>query len=591
MKENALKTVILSVAVGTVLSMGSLAYAGEQTAGKPEARPVTVVAAKPDAIKPVDEGVSIDIKVPFFSAYFDEVPLATVGDEQVTVWDLRKALESVHEKMTQEKDKTPKKSFMETLQRLINARLAVLEARNIELDKLPEIKADLSANAEMQLRQVLFEDHVKDIKPDEKEVDKLYKESIREWKLKSIAFHKESDAKKFEDDLKGGKSFDELREKAIKDGLADKAGQNEELYASRSSLGPILGNAVSNLKNGELSPAIKIPNAFLIVMVEDSKSVENPALKEKVRSQILSRMRLDSLKKYKDDLYKKYGKENTKRIKSIDFEAAKPGLAKLLKDKREIVSIKGEKPVTVSELAEAVKGKYYHGVENAIKEKKVNREKLSILDEIVSKRVFRKEALEKGIDKSEEYLRGIKDHENTVLFGAFIEKAVKPNVEIKIQELKDYYNGHLSEFKFPEMVQVDDIAFKNKSDAQTAIDKLRKGMDFNWLKNNADNQVDKDNPALLSFGDQMLSVKSFPEELQKSLDGAKPGDFRFYGSPEGIFYALSVGKVVPSRTQTFDEVKNDIAQKVAWENLSKEMDDWFKKLREAYPVKIYLQEK
>ncbi len=272
----------------------------------------------------------------------------------------------------------------------------MLEAKNIELDKLPEIKDDLAKNAEMQLRQVLFQEHVKDLKPDEKEVDKVYRESIKEWKLKSVLFHKESDAKKFLEDIKAGKSFEELRAQATKEGKGEQAGKNEEQYANKNSLGPILGEAVSNLKAGTLSPIINVTNAFVILKIEDVKSVENPELKAKAEAQVLSQMKLASLNKYKDELYKKYSKENKKLIKSIDFESAKPGLAKLLKDKRVLVTIKGEKPVTVGDLAEAVRDKFYHGVDLAIKEKKANREKLLILDEIISKRVFRRAALDTG---------------------------------------------------------------------------------------------------------------------------------------------------------------------------------------------------
>jgi len=591
MKEKIFKSMIISVMAGTFLSMGSLAYSAEQPAHKPEGKPVEAVAAQPvDDKAASEEGVFVNLRIPFFSSYFDETPVATVDEEQITVRELSKALVSVHEKKVEEKEKTEKKSFLDTLQRLINARLAVLEARNIELDKLPEIKAALDMNADKQLRQTLFEDHVKDIKPDEKEVEKLYREMIREWKLKSIAFPKESDAKKFQEDLKSGKGFDELRELAIKAGLADKAGQDEQLYASKELLGPVLGEAVSKLKTGDVSPVIHMTNAFLIVRVEDARSVENQVLKSKAGNQVLTRQRLDSLKKFKDDLYKKYLREDEKLLKKLDFESPKPGLAKLLKDKRTIATIKGDKPITVAELAGAIKAKYYHGIENAIKEKKVNRDKLVVFDDMISQRVFKRAALDKGLDKSKDYLLSVREHENTVLFGTFIEKVIKPDVEIKKQELQDYYDSHVSEFVFPEMMQMEDIAFKSSVDAQAGIEKLRKGMDFKWLKNNADNQVEKDSPALLHLSGKMLSVKSFPEQLQKALDGAKSGDYRLYPSPEGIYYVLYVANAVPSRTQTFDEIKNDIAQKVAWENFTRDMEAWFKKLRAAYPVKIYLQE-
>jgi hypothetical protein len=414
---------------------------------------------------------------------------------------------------------------------------------------------------------------------------------IKEWKLKSILFHKESDAKKFLAELKAGKSFEELREKALKAGIAEQAGQNEELYANKASLGPVLGEAMSDLKAGSVSPIISIMNAFAIVKVEDAKSVENPELKTRAENQVLSQMRLANLNKYKDELYKKYSKENTKLIKSIDFDAAKPGLTKLMKDKRALVTIKGEKPITVGELAEAVRDKFFHGVELAIKEKKANREKLLILDEIKSKRVFRRAALDIGIDKTDAYRSKLDEYKNSILFGIFIEKVVKPDVTITGKELKAYYDEHTAQYVYPQMLQIDAIVFKARGDAQTAIDKLRQGMDFKWLKINADNQVDKNARGLLDFGGQMLTIKSFPETLQKVLSGAHAGDYRLYESPEGYFYAMNIQKDVPSRTQTFEEVKDDVAQKVTWQNFTKAIEEWFKKLRDAYPVKIYLQEK
>jgi hypothetical protein len=540
--------------------------------------------------KPAGDTVSISLKMPFFSHLFTDVPLASVGDQVITVQELRNAVASVHEKMTMEKETQAKKSFMDILDRLVNVKLVNQEARNIELDKLPEIRKEMDNNAEMQLRQELFVDHVKDLKPDEKEVERLYREMIREWKLNSVLFKKDADAKAFENEIKSGKGFDELRAKAIKEGKAEQAGQNEENYANAASLGPVLATAIANLKAGSVSPIVSLQNQFIIVKVLDDRSVENTEAREKARAQVLSKMKLESLKKYKDDLYKKYVKQEIKVIKSLDFEAAKPGLKALVKDKRTIVTVKGEKPITVSELAEAIRDKYYHGVETAIKEKRVNREKLPILDELISKRVFRRAALEKGLDKTKDYKLKLAQFEESLIFGTFIEKVVKPDITITQDEIKAYYEDHKSGYVYPQMLQIEDIVFKNKDDAQTSIDKLRKGMDFKWLKNNAEGQVAKDAKGVVEFGGQMLSVRSFPEDLQKVLNGAREGDYRLYQSPEGYSYVLLISKEAPARTQTLEEVKSDVAEKVRWQNFGKAVDEWFKKLREAYPVTIYLQQ-
>ncbi|MFZ3209259.1 MAG: peptidyl-prolyl cis-trans isomerase [Geobacteraceae bacterium] len=594
---------IIAVMAGMVLFAGIPGFAEERQSAKAAAPPTVAAEAKPAKSEPVaaeasepvvdqaekGEGVSLYLKVPFYSPYFSDVPLATVNDEIITLADLQKALMAVHEKMTQEKEVSAKKAFIEPLQRLINARLVVLEAKNIELDKLPEIKESLTKNAEHQLRQALFLDRVKGLKPDEKEVEKEYRESIKEIKLKTIMFQKESDAKKFELGLKGGKNFDELSEQPLKEGRAEKAGRNEELFANNTSLGPIMSEALAGVKAGSISPIIPISGAFVIAKIEEIKFVENPALKEKARGKILSLMRMESLKKYKEELARRYLKENTKLIKSVDFEAKKPGFKKLLTDKRVLVIVKGEKPITVADLANAMYQKFFHGVDNVIKEKRLNREKLLALDEIESLRVFRKAALEKGLDKSEEYLQKIEEHKNSLLFGTFVEKVVKPEVTFTIQELKDYYEEHGSEYTYPEMLQIEAIAFTTKENAQTAIDKLRQGMDLKWLKNNADGQVAKNARDLMQFDGQMLSVKSLPEPLQKVLSGARKDDYKLYESPEGYYYALLILNNVPEKAQPLEEVKDDIAQKVTGLNLSKKIDEWFEKLREAYPVKIYLE--
>lgn len=595
---------------GMVLCMEVSGFASEQPAPQavvqpvqvPEAKGVTPEAGKAGTAKteaaavsqPVNdqtraEGVYIHLKAPFYSPLFFDVPLASVNDEKITLGDLQKALMSLHEKITEEKEVSAKKNFMEPLERLINVKLVVQEAKNMELDKQDEIKSNLQKFADQQLRQVLFLERVKDIKPDEKKVQKEYRDAIKETKLKSVMFLKEKDAKTFLDELKHGKKFDELRDKVLKEGRAEAVGQDERQFATNAALGPVVSAGLADVKAGGISPIIEITNGFIIAKVEEIRYVDNPEAVEQARSKVLSQMKLDSLKGYKAELIKKYAKEDTKLVKSLDFEAKKPGFEKLLTDKRVVMSIKGEEPIRVSDLADAMNSKFFHGIENAVKEKKLNREKLLALDELESVRVFKKAALDKGLDKSEEYLKRIEDHMTSVLFGAFIEKVIKPDVTFTVAEVKDYYEKHLSDYVGPETLQIAGIAFTKKDDAQKAIDKLREGVDFAWLKNNADGQVAKNARGLLQFNEESLTLQSMPEPMQKVVKDARKGDYRLYESPEGYAYALFIKEKVEAKARPLEEVKDEVGQKVAWLNLTQDIEKWFKKLREAYPVKIYLE--
>lgn len=596
MKSKGLTSSKIAMAAVLLLLAAHPGFTAEQTAA-PAPAPAQTPAAAPAADAPAaapaaaSDGVALHLKVPFYSPLFTDVPLAAVNDEKITLEDLQKALMSVHEKMTEEKATNAKKNFLDALQRLINVKLVVMEAKSMELDKLPEVASDLENFSSAQLRQTLFLERVKDLKPDEKEVEKLYRSKIREWKLKTLRFEKEAEAKKFRKEIAEGKDFLTLREKLLADYKADTLGRNENEYVNSDGLGPELTTALENVKAGTVSPVITGINGYIVVKVEDVRSVESPEARAKAQATLLSQMRLKSLKAYKDELLKKYGKENTKLIKSLDLEAAKPGIKKLMEDKRVLVSIKGEKPITVADLADAIQTKFFHGVENAIKEHKLNREKLATLDEMTSLRLFKKEIAVRHIENNEEYKKKLEDYKNTVLFSIFIEKVIKPDVTYTMKDLKDYYDAHAAEYKSVALLQLDGIAFKENEPAQAAIDKLRHGMDFKWLKDNAENQVRKEAPGMLKFDGEMLPVSSFPQEMQKVLSGAVKGDYKLYQSPEGYYYVLAVANYVPERVQSLEEVKNSIGEQVVWQNQKKTVEEWFKKLRDAYTVKIYLEER
>jgi hypothetical protein len=284
-------------------------------------------------------------------------------------------------------------------------------------------------------------------------------------------------------------------------------------------------------------------------------------------------------------------KLNKKVLDEIDFEAKEPGFQELLEDKRVIAEIQGENPITVGDLTDNLKQQLYHGVERAIESKRLTERKTSVLDEMLYKRVFRKEALRLGINKTETYKNKVKAYENSVIFGAFIQKVVVPDIKLKKEELKTYYDDHIKEYTTPEMMKINSVVFAKREFAEEALEKLRRGTDFQWLAENAGGQIDKRNSKdVLNFEGKFLTVKDLPERVRKSVSGAKPGDFRLYESPEGYFYALAIQDVIPAKPVPFEEAKNKIAEIVFDDKLKKAVEEWAEKLRTVSDVKIYLKE-
>jgi parvulin-like peptidyl-prolyl isomerase len=512
--------------------------------------------------------------------------VATVNDETITLDEFNQEVSS--SKMGKSAE-GKKGSESELLRRLINTKLIIQEARKIGLDELPEAKNMVDVFSRVTLRELLAERRLKDIKADGREVEKFYRELVKEWKIKSVVFEKEDAAKKMEEEIKGGKNFDEMAQKVVAEGTAK--GGEESNYLSRRELLPQVGETISRLEVGSVSPVIPVGSGFVILKVEDIRYPESQEAREQAKQEALTLEKERVLKEYNDALIKKYVKLNKKVLDGIDFEAKEPGFQKFLKDKRVVAEIKGEKPITVGELTDYLRQQIYHGVQRAIESKKLNERKTSTLEEMLQKRVFKMEALRLGIDKTEVYKNRVKEYENSVIFGAFIQKAVVPDIKLKEEDLKSYYNDHIKDYTFPEMMKINSLVFAKRESAEKALENLRKGTDFQWLMENTEGQIDKSKSKdVLSFEGKFLTTKDLPGGVRKSVSGTRPGDFRLYESPEGYFYVLAIQDVIPAKPQPYEEAKNKIAKIVFDDKLKKAVEEWAEKLRAVSDVKVYLKD-
>ncbi|HUL31444.1 MAG TPA: peptidyl-prolyl cis-trans isomerase [Thermodesulfobacteriota bacterium] len=502
--------------------------------------------------------------------------VATVAGEPITLDEFNRDLALAHGA-----------SRSEVLRRLINVRLIIQEAKRIGLNELPETIKMIDAFSSVTLREELMERHVKDVKVDEKEVEKVYKESIKEWKISSVLVDKENDAKKMVEEIKGGKSFDELSKQLIAAGKAKKGEQGEWLKIK--DINPEIVKVASKMKMGSISPIIPFQSGFVILRLEDVRYSEDPEAMKQAREEALKRKKVQALKDYSSALIKKYATVKQDVLNSLNFESKTPGFEALLKDKRVVAEIKGETPITVGELTQHLRLQLFHGIERAIESKKLNPQKAPALEEMIYKRVFRKEALRLGLEKTEGYRNKVEEYETSVLFGAFINKAIVPDIKLKEEEIKSYYNNHLKEYTMPEMMRIKDLVFAKREDGEACIEKLRKGTEFQWLAANAEGQVDKNAKGVLTFDEKPIMTNDLPEGMRKAIHGARAGDFRLYESPQGYFYVLAIQNVIPSKPQPYEEAKETVARKLFDEKVKKAAEDYADKLRAMSDVKIYLK--
>lgn len=529
------------------------------------------------------KGNAAEPKLPLVSG---KPTLAMVNGEPLTLDEFDLALASLHEGATDNAAKSHARPS-ELLNRLINAKLILQEARNIGLDALPEVVTLVKVYEEDALRGMLFGYRTGQVKKaDKKEVGKRYRDAIREVKIASILMEKEEVGKQLEAEVKGGADFGEAAKRRIAAGEA--TGTLEGQYMKFESLSPEIARTVSVLKKGDVSPLVGVGNRFTMLRLEDIRSLEDPAAREKAEKDALQAKRAAAWNAYLEGLKKKYVKVNGNLLENLDFESPEPGIEKLSKDRRVVAEVKGEKPVTVMDLTESFKNKFFHGAEGAAQKKKINIRKNQVLEEILVKRITLREAKRRGYNRSEYFKNRVGEYRNEILFGAFLQKVVDSDIKVEEAEGKTYYQEHIGEYTTPEMMRIDGIAFSRKEDAEDAIEKLRKGADFQWLRANSEGQVDaKKTENLLEFGGGLLLTSSLPDGVRKAISGTTEGDYRIYAESGGPSYALRIREIEPPRPQPYETVKEIIEKRVFLEKRQKAFRDWEEKLRNASEVKIF----
>lgn len=582
-----LRRLCVSAACIAVLPVLAAAMPGNAPAAQPNAAGAQGAAATGGS-----QGVyahltrdGVQTKVSLFAPDSWSVAIAMVEDQTITLAELTRALASAHGALDPEATAAAgKKDFQTILDRMIQVRLLSAEAREMGIDELPEVQQQLADFRDVTGQDLLKARVVANAKADPALVERLYRDAVREWKVQSVLFGGELDAKKHAPKLKAPKAFEALAKQLVAEKKAKGGGESQ--FLPRDKMLPQVVAALSKLKVGEVSDPVRVQEGFAVLKVDAIRYPEVPQARASVESLALMQAQEKVLQGYYDGLIKKYAKVDRALLKSLDFHAKKPGIDVLVKDTRVLAAIQGGKNITVGEFTETLAEGFYHGVDTAMKEQKINKQKTSVFDGMLSKRVIPLQVRADGIDKTPEFARRVAEQEMAVLFSKFIEKAILPSIKLSDAELKKHYAEHRKEFMYPTFFKVESLAFSKLNDAEAAVKKLRSGTDFKWLNANADGQIPPPQRKLGLEG--TLAATALPKEIAAVLAGAKKGDYRLHAGPDSQYYAIRVVDVIGATEQPFEEVADGIRKELFDEAIAKGVKKWADTLRQARKVQIFI---
>ncbi|MGC8605543.1 MAG: peptidylprolyl isomerase, partial [Desulfomonilaceae bacterium] len=142
-----------------------------------------------------------------------------------------------------------------------------------------------------------------------------------------------------------------------------------------------------------------------------------------------------------------------------------------------------------------------------------------ILDEVVNFELFAQAAKDDGIDKDPAVKTRLQYEQTQYLAKEYFKRIQAKQTPISEEQLKNYYNSHISEFTPPEEIQARHILVKTESEANKVLGELKKGVDFAELakKTSIDPAASKGGKLELMDGKDWLPRGSFEKSFEYVL--------------------------------------------------------------------------
>ncbi|MCX8068947.1 MAG: peptidyl-prolyl cis-trans isomerase [Thermodesulfovibrionales bacterium] len=204
------------------------------------------------------------------------------------------------------------------------------------------------------------------------------------------------------------------------------------------------------------------------------------------------------------------------------------------------------------------------------------------VDELVKREILYLEALQRGIDKKEEFIKKVEEFKKLTMINILLEEEMKKIGNPTDEELKEFYEKHKDEFTTPTQVRLSQIVVKDDKTAQKVMDKLQKGEDFSKVAQ----EMSIDKNTAKGGGDMGVFKKG---DLNKDLENIafrlKKGEV---SNPIPLKDGIHILKVtdIKGTTLEFDKVKGFISQRALVEKQRTAFEKLIEDMKKKYKIDI-----
>ncbi|MBI5664843.1 MAG: peptidyl-prolyl cis-trans isomerase [Nitrospirae bacterium] len=494
--------------------------------------------------------------------------LALVDGEPVTKDDLGYSLQISHRR--EDLSATKQFDISQYIQKLIDDRLIIQEARRMGLENSPEIQEKIR---EFVLRESVVklynEEIVGKVSVTEKDIADYYKENYESLTLNIIEADNETAAGEI---LQKVKSGEEIEKFLPEDEAGPEKQKVKDLVVKRKALKPALKEAVSVLKPGEISGVIKEHDKYYIIKLLDRQAAPDAELESAagaIKSALKDRQIKELSDKYLIQLREKEAvKIDRELLDSINPDEGDKTREEWSKDMRPLVTA-NNMTLTVGDFV-------------AMLPAKPTKSKEVILNSWLDFKLVDLDALSRHYEVNSELKDSVQRYKNVLLKAAFTRKVINPGIRITDKDAEDYYMGHQDEYLKPAKYKIQQITLNSREEAQEALNSLAGGANFSWLAKTKS----KDSFASAGGVVDWKTKELLPDPAKEIIDDLTQGDISPILQNNSEYMIFRLMEKSEREVESFNDVKPR-AHRAAYEDKFHEIyNSYIEKLRKDARIEL-----
>lgn len=204
-----------------------------------------------------------------------------------------------------------------------------------------------------------------------------------------------------------------------------------------------------------------------------------------------------------------------------------------------------------------------------------------LLNELINQEVFYLDAMDKGMDKKDDFQKEVERMKENLL-KQFAINELLANLEVTEEEMKEFYETNKAQFVSPKSVQASHILVKELEEAQKAMKEIEDGASFEEVAKKYSTCPSKERGGDLGFFGKGQMVPEFEE-------AAFAMELNTISEPVKSQFGYHIIKVTDEKeegTKSLEEVKPQIQQQLLAQKQQKAYFDKAEELKDQYKVEV-----